>query len=316
MRAKPAPSAAGRVFGASLALGVLGLAWALFVLTRLLAAWQIAAPRAAHEFSLLGARFTYPSANAAAVVLSLLAVLGLLVMVAAARGLARELLVDRRLRRGLANGCVERAHGASVLADERPQAFCAGLLRPSIYITSGALGLLDASELDAVLAHERHHARRRDPLRLACVRVLAGALFFLPALRGLVERQGALAEIEADQAAVRAAAGDRSPLAGAMLRFSGPSELGAVGLDPQRVDHLLGHGPMPRFPLVLCTWVALVLLGLVALAVAVAHLAAGTATLGLPLLSSAPCITVLALVPLGAVALALVWARAGHSRVS
>jgi len=73
---------------------------------------------------------------------------------------------------------------------------------------------------------------------------------------------------------------------------------------------------LPRFPLVLCTWVALVLLGLVALAVAVAHLAAGTATLGLPLLSSAPCITVLALVPLGAVALALVWARAGHSRVS
>jgi hypothetical protein len=84
-----------------------------------------------------------------------------------------------------------------------------------------------------------------------------------------------------------------------------------VGLDPQRVDHLLGHGPMPRFPLVLCTWMALVLLGLVALAVAVAHLAAGTATLGLPLLLSASCITVLALVPLGAAALAVVWARGG-----
>jgi hypothetical protein len=71
---------------------------------------------------------------------------------------------------------------------------------------------------------------------------------------------------------------------------------------------------MPRFPLALCTWMALALLGLVALAVVVAHLAAGTATLGLPLLSSAPCITVLALVPPGAVALAVVWARAGRGK--
>jgi hypothetical protein len=96
-----------------------------------------------------------------------------------------------------------------------------------------------------------------------------------------------------------------------MLRFSGPSEVGAVGLDPDRVDHLLGHGPLPRFPLSLCAWMATVLLGLVALAVVLAHLAAGTATLGLPLLSSAPCITVLALVPLAAGALGLALARAG-----
>jgi Zn-dependent protease with chaperone function len=33
------------------------------------------------------------------------------------------------------------------------------------------VALLDDSGLDAMLAHEHHHARRRDPLRLATGRV-------------------------------------------------------------------------------------------------------------------------------------------------
>jgi len=60
----------------------------------------------------------------------------------------------------------------------------------------GAVAALDDGALSAVLAHERHHARRRDPLRLATGRVLARALFFLPELRDLVNRQQALAELD------------------------------------------------------------------------------------------------------------------------
>ena len=48
--------------------------------------------------------------------------------------------------------------------------------------STGALDLLDGPALDAVLAHERHHASRHDPLRLACGRVLAAGLFFIPSL--------------------------------------------------------------------------------------------------------------------------------------
>ena len=41
----------------------------------------------------------------------------------------------------------------------RPEAFCAGLFRPRVYVTSGAVELLDDAGLDAVLAHERQHAQ-------------------------------------------------------------------------------------------------------------------------------------------------------------
>ena len=94
--------------------------------------------------------------------------------------------------------------GAVLIADAHPRAFCAGLLRPRVYVSTGAVALLDDAALSAVLAHERQHARRHDPLRLAVGRVLARALFFLPELGDLVERQQALAELSADESAVNA----------------------------------------------------------------------------------------------------------------
>ena len=82
------------------------------------------------------------------------------------------------------------------------------------------LALLDDAALSTVLAHERQHARRRDPLRLAAGRVLARALFFLPGLGDLVERQQALAELSADESAVNDLPANRSALARAMVSFS------------------------------------------------------------------------------------------------
>jgi len=85
--------------------------------------------------------------------------------------------------------------GASTYPDRRLAAFCAGLLRPRVYVTSQVVRDLDAEELVAVIAHETHHAHRRDPLRLFVVRSLADTMFFLPA------RYADLAELDADQAA-------------------------------------------------------------------------------------------------------------------
>jgi len=107
---------------------------------------------------------------------------------------------------------------ARVIDDATPKAFCAGLLRPRIYISTGALDRLDAAELRAVLAHEAHHASHRDPLRLFLARVLADALFFLPVMRPLQGRYAMLAELAADEAAI-GASGNPQPLASAMLAF-------------------------------------------------------------------------------------------------
>ena len=187
---------------------------------------------------------------------------------------------------------------AAVIADPQPRAFCAGLVRPRIYVSTGAIKVLDEAALSAVLAHERHHARRRDPLRLAAGRVLAGALFFLPELGDLAERQQALAELSADESAVNVAPANRSALARAMLSFSDlPESSSSSGIDPARVDYLLGEPPSWRFPALLCLAAASVLLLLVAVAVLAGRVASGSATLALPFLSHQPCIVVLAAIP-------------------
>ncbi|MEA2145512.1 MAG: hypothetical protein QOG59_1099, partial [Solirubrobacteraceae bacterium] len=182
--------------------------------------------------------------------------------------------------------------------DERPQAFCAGLINPRVYVSSGAVALLDEAALNAVLAHEVHHARCRDPLRLAVGRVLVRALFFVPGLAELVRRQQDLAEFGADETAMNAGPDGHSGLARAMLAFSEPSPaVSSVGIDPRRVDHLLGAPPSWRFPTLLCLGAGAVM-GLVgASAVLLGQVAAGSATLAPPFLSHQPCIVVLALIP-------------------
>ena len=297
---QPAASAAGRLFGVSMLLGVLGLASAAFVITRLFESWRVSSGPASHVISVFGQRLSYPAANTGAIVVTVLAGLGLLMAGAAAWGLARELLAERSFRRVIAAHSPLPLHGAWVISDARPQAFCAGLLRPRVYFSTGALELLDAPALAAVLAHERHHARHRDPLRHACGRVLAAGLFFIPAVRRLVQRQHALAEISADEAAVFTTGGDRSGLASAMLSFSQAGSADAVGIDPERIDYLLGERIQWRFPLALCLGTAAALSLLIALAVLAAHAAAGSATLAPPFLSSQPCVAVLAMIPAAA----------------
>jgi Zn-dependent protease with chaperone function len=209
--------------------------------------------------------------------------------VAALSRLGREVLGDRRFRQRLRGGAQRRLHGAWVLEDDRPQAFCAGLLRPRVYVSTGALDLLDEQALAAVLAHERHHARNHDPLRLACGRALAAGMLFVPPLRRLVQRQHALSEIGADDAA-RAEGVERSALAAAMLSFSEAAGAGPIGIDPERVDNLLGE------------LTAVVLIVLLALLVLAGRVANGSATLAPPFLSSQPCVVVLALLPAAALA--------------
>jgi Zn-dependent protease with chaperone function len=306
---RPAALAASRVFVLSVLLGVVGLASGVLVITRLFESWRVTSGPASHVISIFGQRLSYPAANAGAIAVTVLAGLGLLMATAAAWRFVRELRDDRNFRRVLAAGSLAPLHGAWVISDDRPQAFCAGLLRPRVYLSTGALEVLDASALASVLAHEQHHARRRDPLRFACGRVLAAALFFIPAQRRLVERQRALAEIGADEAAVFSAGGDRAGLASAMLSFSQASGEDAVGIDPERVDYLLGERPQWGFPIALGLGVAAALSLLIAVAVLAAQAAAGSATLAPPFLSSQPCVAVLALIPAAAGLAATVYAR-------
>ena len=293
--ARPAAAAAARVARAEALVGLLGAAASLFVVMRLVETWRVTPHTASHLISVLGVTLSYPVANFAALVVLALALLGLAVTARAMIAAIRELVADRRFRRAATAHPSPLGPEALVVDDERPLAFCAGLIRPRVYVSSAALELLDEDALAAVLLHERQHARRRDPLRLAAGRVLAGALFYVPGLRGLVRHQQALAEISADEHAVEAAGGDRSALARAMLTFLEVPEAG--GVDPARVDHLLGETPAWRFPFGVCVAAVAGLLTLIAVAILAAQVAAGAATLAPPFLSSQPCVVVLAMIP-------------------
>lgn len=149
-----------------------------------------------------------------------------------------------------------------VLSDMRPRAFCHGLLHPRIYVSSAALSTLGPPELAALLAHEHHHARRRDPLRFAIARVLGGALFFLPALPRLLERIADEAELAADEAASRD--GHVAALAAALLAF----DASGAGVHPDRVDRLLGEPIDSGVPMASILIAATTILALVGIGVA------------------------------------------------
>ena len=86
-----------------------------------------------------------------------------------------------------------------------------------------------------MIAHERHHARRRDGLRRALADAVAAGLLLLPGTDDARERYAAVLELEADDAAARTPARRRG-LATAMLQLDAPG----TGVHTTRVDRLLG----------------------------------------------------------------------------
>jgi Zn-dependent protease with chaperone function len=142
-------------------------------------------------------------------------------------------------------------------------AFCAGLLRPRVFVTSGMVAALAAEELDAVLVHEAEHARRRDPLRRLAGRAAAEVLFWLPLVGWWTRHRLEDAELAADRAAIDRVG--RSPLARALRATASPAApmVGARfdGAGAARVTQLLGDQlPRRHPPLAACL---LSLLGLI-----------------------------------------------------
>lgn len=100
-----------------------------------------------------------------------------------------------------------------VMRDDRLQAFTSGLLTPRIYVSDAVAA--DPERWRAVLAHERAHVARRDPL-VRIVARLATALH-LPGTADLVLRELEEAqELAADESAA-ATVGDRALVAATLV---------------------------------------------------------------------------------------------------
>lgn len=126
-----------------------------------------------------------------------------------------------------------------------------GLIRPTVLVPPRFLEL-SAGVRNAVLAHERLHIVRRDPLRTLVAEIWCACLWFHPAARLLTDRLELSREMCLDRKTV-AITGDRRAYAEALLVFGGASPSAGIpafirrGQLSRRVAALTGEvKPMTR----------------------------------------------------------------------
>jgi Zn-dependent protease with chaperone function len=196
--------------------------------------------------------------------LALLLNLGLLSMLiglaALALGFVRTLRLNRELRL-LAHpqpprlapiaADLDLANRLTFLPSFERSAFCYGLVRPRIAVTAGLVDRLDDEELTAVLIHERHHLRRRDPLRYLVFHALGVAVCMIPLASAVRRRLEVRSELAADRAALVVV--PPGALAGALLAMLGCGErsgaVAALSATEARIAHLAGRPVASSLPL-------------------------------------------------------------------
>lgn len=198
------------------------------------------------------------------------------VLAGAVRGRRRQrLLLDLTGRR------VPNLDNAYVLPHPASAAYCLPGLPSRVVISGGTLRLLTRSELRAVLAHERAHARERHDLVLLPFTVLVHALPWLPAAHTAHRTVAGLIEMLADDQAGRVHGG--RVLARALVTLathhSGTSPAGVLAATETatytRLERLLSPGPPPPAWLPALTYIAAAALTAVPTGVLLAPLAAG-----------------------------------------
>jgi Zn-dependent protease with chaperone function len=135
-----------------------------------------------------------------------------------------------------------------------PLAFCYGLLRPRLVLSTGLVRGLSQDEIEAVLRHERVHCVRRDPLRLITARALAEGIPGVPLLHRIAAATPMAQELAADRSVILALGVD--VLGRALLKvgdgkmsLSGQElAIGAFSAVDARLDQLLGEGPCTELP--------------------------------------------------------------------
>ena len=148
-------------------------------------------------------------------------------------------------------GRPEPALGATLVDHPQPAAYCVAGPQPTVVVTTGALQALDPAQLDAVLAHERAHLAGRHHRLVAMATIVRQVLPFLPLTRAADEQVTRLAEMHADDTALRSS--DPGPLATALVILATPAApaagLAAAATDAVgRIHRLLGPAEPPLGP--------------------------------------------------------------------
>lgn len=172
-------------------------------------------------------------------------VLPLVLLAAWALTRARQIArAHRSMRRTLSSNSLGEGPGGSVIVGGTDVIVAAaGLVRPEIVLSTGALTILDDEELDAGIAHERGHIARSHRWWLALAEVCGSVARLVPGTKLAMKQFCFHLERDADQWAV---ARTRNPLAlASAICKTGSASLGGAALAlngtaaEDRVDQLL-----------------------------------------------------------------------------
>lgn len=134
---------------------------------------------------------------------------------AVALGVLRAQLATWRAVSALLRIAGQGDQAGGLVASAEPLSVTAGLVWPLVLVSTGLRSRLAPRQVEAVLAHERAHARRRDPLRLVAVALLGAA--YSPGTRKLLLSDAALACEEAADEEAALEIGDRTVVAEAIV---------------------------------------------------------------------------------------------------
>jgi Zn-dependent protease with chaperone function len=160
-------------------------------------------------------------------------------------------LRDRREHAALvaATGCPGDEPDVAIVDHDAPAVYCLPGGRHQIVISAGALAALTPQQLRAVLAHERAHLRHHHHVILALATALARAFPRVPLLSQAQPQLAVLAEMAADDAAIRRHRRDDLAAALVVLATVGarPATLAASGPEAiVRLQRILATQQQPR----------------------------------------------------------------------
>lgn len=151
----------------------------------------------------IDAAYRLPHLSRAWVVTLVTTVALLHVLITVVRELVWQLRTRLRHQDALDLLSTDRDGRYAVVDHERPAVYCVPGRRARVVVTSAALDVLDPHELAAVLAHESEHLRARHHGVIIVSKGLVRATPKLPFARAFATAVAQLAEMAADDAAVR-----------------------------------------------------------------------------------------------------------------
>ena len=93
---------------------------------------------------------------------------------------------------------------AFLVENKKAFAFCHGIRHPKIYISTTLFGIMNSSELEAILRHEQYHLEHKDPFIMLLAEIAQSLFPFFPLLSDLIHNYRIEREIQADHVAIHA----------------------------------------------------------------------------------------------------------------